>query len=578
MVLARPAAASDPSTRIAARDAALGSSLLKLGKIASADLERAQRAQVDAGRTLAEVLTGLGIVTERDIADAFADGLAIGVVQRNDYPSTPLYEEALLPSFLKTRHLLPIAEKDGRLILAMANPMDEFAADAVAMKLHLDVDRMVALPSELEEALESLYGGGRSTIEEIVDSLDDDTQGGGDDAERLRDLASEAPVIRLVSLLINESVERRASDIHIEPFENRLRVRYRIDGVMHEIASHPSRLRFAIISRIKIMAKLNIAERRLPQDGRIRLSVRGNEVDLRVSTVPTDHGETVVLRVLDRSNVVLDFDRLGFEEDNRDAFRSLLSRPNGVILVTGPTGSGKTTTLYTALTELNSPDRKILTVEDPIEYRLEGINQIAIKPQIGLGFADVLRSILRQDPDIIMVGEIRDLETAQIAVQAALTGHLVLSTLHTNSAAGTVTRLLEMGVESYLLNSTLAGVVAQRLVRRLCQACRRPHPLSDDMISKLGVADLAETGAGLYEAVGCEACGNTGYAGRLCVTEILEIDDAIKALILKNAAESDLLKAAAAAGMRTMYRDGMIKALAGETTAEEVLRVTREDG
>lgn len=568
----------DKFAQLDLRDARLESALLHLGKISQTDLDRAQRARTDTGRTLAEVLAGLGIVTEHDIAEAFADGLSLSVARRNDYPPTPLYEDALLPSFLKTRRLLPIAEKGGRLVLAMANPLDDFAADAVAMKLGVSVDRMVALPSELEEALETLYGGGRSTIEEIVDSLEDDAPGGGDDAERLRDLASEAPVIRLVSLLINDSVERGASDIHIEPFENRLRVRYRVDGIMHEISSHPSRLRFAIISRIKIMAKLNIAERRLPQDGRIRLSVRGNEVDLRVSTVPTDHGETVVLRVLDRSKVVLDFDRLGFETGNRDAFRSLLARPNGVILVTGPTGSGKTTTLYTALTELNSPDRKILTVEDPIEYRLEGINQIAIKPQIGLGFADVLRSILRQDPDIIMVGEIRDLETAQIAVQAALTGHLVLSTLHTNSAAGTVTRLLEMGVESYLLNSTLAGVVAQRLVRRLCQKCRRPHPLSEDMISKLGIAGLASDGGGLYEAAGCDECGNTGYAGRLCVTEILIIDDAVKALILKNAGEAELVQAAAASGMQTMYRDGMTKALAGETTVEEVLRVTREDG
>ena len=569
---------SDAPAGLDDREAMLGGSLLELGKISQPDLDRAQRARIDTGRALAEVLTGLGIVTERDIADAFAQGLSLSVVQRNDYPSAPLYEEALLPPFLKTRRLLPIAEKEGRLVLAMANPMDDFAADAVAMKLGVGVDRKVALPSELEEALETLYGDGRSTIEEIVDSLDEDAPGTGDDAERLRDLASEAPVIRLVSLLINESVERRASDIHIEPFENRLRVRYRVDGVMHEIASHPSRLRFAIISRIKIMAKLNIAERRLPQDGRIRLSVRGNEVDLRVSTVPTDHGESVVLRVLDRSKVVLDFDRLGFDAGNRDAFRSLLARPNGIILVTGPTGSGKTTTLYTALTELNSPDRKILTVEDPIEYRLEGINQIAIKPQIGLGFADVLRSILRQDPDIIMVGEIRDLETAQIAVQAALTGHLVLSTLHTNSAAGTVTRLLEMGVESYLLNSTLSGVAAQRLVRRLCRSCRRPHPLSNDMINQLGIADLAGDGNGLYEAVGCDECGNTGYSGRLCVTEILTVDDAIKSLILKNAGEAELVQVATAAGMQTMYHDGMVKALAGDTTAEEVLRVTREDG
>ena len=568
----------DMSAVIAEREDVLGGALLELGKIASTDLSRARRAQSETGRGLTDVLTGLGLVTERDIAAAFAGRLDLPVAERNDYPAAPLYEEELPQAFLRTRRVVPVAQKDGRLVLAMANPMDDFAARAVAMKLGLTVDRIVALPSELEEALETLYGGGRSTIEEIVDSLDGDTEGAGDDAERLRDLASEAPVIRLVSLLISDSVEQRASDIHIEPFENRLRVRYRIDGVMHEIVSHPSRLRFAIISRIKIMAKLNIAERRLPQDGRIRLSVRGNEVDLRVSTVPTDHGETVVLRVLDRSKVVLDFNQLGFEPDSRDAFRALLKRQNGIVLVTGPTGSGKTTTLYTALTELNSPDRKILTVEDPIEYRLEGINQIAIKPQIGLGFADVLRSILRQDPDIIMVGEIRDLETAQIAVQAALTGHLVLSTVHTNSSAATVTRLLEMGVESYLLNSTLAGVVAQRLVRRLCTECSRPHPLSDEMIDELGIRDLAEQGTGILEAVGCDHCGGSGFAGRLCVSEVLTVDHAIKPLILRNASDVDIARTAIDGGMRTMYRDGMIKALRGETTVEEVLRVTREEG
>ena len=555
----------------------LSDALAKLGKLDDRALERVRRARAETGRTVADVVTGLGLATERDIANAYAACLGSPVVERAAYPPAPLYEEELPLRFLKARRLVPLAEDDEGLVLAMADPLDDFAAGAVAMKLGVVVRRVVAVPSELEEALETLYGNGRSTIEEIVDSLDGEADANGDDAERLRDLASEAPVIRLVSLLISESVERHASDIHIEPFENRLRVRYRIDGVMHEVASHPSRLRFAIISRIKIMAKLNIAERRLPQDGRIRLSVRGNEIDLRVSTVPTDHGETVVLRVLDRSSVVLDFDRLGFDKDTGAALGRLLHRPNGIVLVTGPTGSGKTTTLYTALTELNSPDRKILTVEDPIEYRLEGVNQIAIRPQIGLGFADVLRSILRQDPDIIMVGEIRDIETVQIAVQAALTGHLVLSTLHTNSAAATVTRLLDMGAESYLLNSTLSGVVAQRLVRRLCPDCRRPHPLSDAMIAELGIADLAGGDGMLFEARGCASCGDTGYSGRLCIVEILTIDDAIRKLILDRAAEGDIARAAVRGGMRTMYRDGMAKALRGATSAEEVVRVTHNE-
>lgn len=556
----------------------LGEALLDAGKLDAKALQRGVRAREESGRPLAEVLTGLGLVTERDIADAYAAFLGLPLIGRAEFPPAPVLEQRLPQAFLKSRRLLPVAETGDRIVLAMADPTDDFAAEAVALKLDCTIDRVIALPSEIEEAIETLHGSGRSTIEEIVDSLDDEADAAGDDAERLRDLASEAPVIRLVSLLIANSVERRASDIHIEPFDNRLRVRFRVDGVMQEVASHPSRLRFAIISRIKIMAKLNIAERRLPQDGRIRLSVRGNEVDLRVSTVPTDHGESVVLRVLDRSNVTLDFDSIGLEPDTRDAVSALLARPNGIVLVTGPTGSGKTTTLYTALTALNAPERKILTVEDPIEYRLEGINQIAIKPQIGLGFAEVLRSILRQDPDIIMVGEIRDLETAQIAVQAALTGHLVLSTVHTNSAAATVNRLVEMGVAPYLLNSTLSGVVAQRLVRRLCPECRTPHPLSETMLDELDGGAWRRPDARFYTATGCEACNGTGYTGRVCVAEVLTVDDTVKRLVLNHASEQELTEAAIAGGMRTMYGDGMVKALRGETTPEEVLRVTGSAG
>ena len=422
-------------------ETALAELLVLRGTIDRAGLDRAWRAQEGTGRKLPEVLAALGLVAERELAAGLAEVLSLPLARPEDYPRAPVLDGRLSPKFLKAREFLPLSETESGLVAAMVDPADDFAARAVEVKIAKPVERRIAVPSELEEALERLYGSGRTQIEEIVDSLDGEGDAAPDDAERLRDLASEAPVIRLVGLLIAESVERRASDIHIEPFDNRLRVRYRIDGVMQEVASHPSRLRFAIISRIKIMAKLNIAERRLPQDGRIRLSVRGNEVDLRVSTVPTDHGESVVLRVLDKSAVVLDFDRLGFAPDNRDAIRALLARPNGIVLVTGPTGSGKTTTLYTALMELNGHgcctwERKILTVEDPIELQIEGINQIAIRPQIGLGFAEVLRSILRQDPDIIMVGEIRDLETAQIAVQAALTGHTVLSTLHTNSCSG----------------------------------------------------------------------------------------------------------------------------------------------
>ena len=558
-------------------DDALGALLAERGKLDKAGLERVRRLRGETGRRLDAILTGLGLVGERDIAAALSDFLDIPLARPEDYPLAPVPDGELSVDFLQQRRIVPLEDRPEALVVAMADPLDDFSIKAIALKANKPVETRIAVPSDIEKAFERLYGTGKSAIEEIVESLDSDLDDTAADAEQLKDLASEAPVIRLVSLLITDSVERRASDIHIEPFENRLRVRYRIDGVMHEVASHPSRLRFAVISRIKIMAKLNIAERRLPQDGRIKLSVRGKEVDLRVSTVPIHHGESVVLRILDKSAVALDFIELGFDSGTLATFSDLLARPNGIVLVTGPTGSGKTTTLYTALADMNSPARKILTVEDPIEFQLDGINQIAVKPQIGLGFADILRSILRQDPDIIMVGEIRDLETAQIAVQAALTGHLVLSTLHTNSAAATVTRLLEMGVEGYFLNSTLLGVLAQRLVRRLCEHCRKAYDVDPELARQLRLERVRpDSPAMLYRAEGCEKCEGTGYRGRLCIAEALVVDSAIQSLIVRNAEEREIHQAAIDGGMQTLYESGLRKALEGLTSIEEVLRVTRD--
>jgi general secretion pathway protein E len=394
----------------------------------------------------------------------------------------------------------------------------------------------------------------------------------------LKDLASEAPVIRLVNLIISHALERRASDIHIEPFENQLIVRYRIDGVLHETESPPRRLSAAVISRIKIMANLDIAERRLPQDGRIKLRIQGKEIDLRVSTVPTMHGESVVMRILDKGGVALDFKSLGFDDDNLKAFIDVLMQPHGIILVTGPTGSGKTTTLYTALDQLNNPDVKILTVEDPVEYQMPGINQIQVKPQINLTFANALRSIVRQDPDVIMIGEIRDLETAQIAVQSALTGHMVLSTVHTNDAASTVNRLLDMGVEDYLLTSTVNGILAQRLVRTLCIHCRKPYHALPEVVEQMGLKRYtAEAQVTLYHPVGCEHCGSTGYRGRICILEMLPISDAIRSLIMRHATSGEIRAQGVKDGMQTMYENGLGKSVQGITTIEEVLRVTRED-
>ena len=426
-------------------------------------------------------------------------------------------------------------------------------------------------PGEIEQALERLYGRGAGVAAEGGPAVAE--QASEDDVRRLEDLASEAPVIRLVHELITRAVEAQASDIHVEPREDSLRVRYRIDGVLTTVETLPLAMRAAVTSRIKIMAHLNIAERRLPQDGRIKSTVRGKEIDLRVSTMPTMLGESVVLRILDRSSVQLDFAALGFAGPAHEAFAGLLAQPNGIILVTGPTGSGKTTTLYTALNTLNGAQSKLFTVEDPIEYQLTGVNQIQVQPRIGLTFAHALRSILRQDPDIIMVGEIRDLETAQIAVQASLTGHLVLSTVHTNSAAGTITRLLDMGVENYLLASTVTGILAQRLVRRLCRQCSAPAEASPLLLESLGKrrADLS----GLRKRVGCRACRNTGYLGRTTISELLVMNEAVRQRVLETSPETAIEAAAVEGGMVGMFEDGIDKALRGETTIDEVLRVTR---
>ncbi|MBP8282707.1 MAG: Flp pilus assembly complex ATPase component TadA, partial [Chromatiaceae bacterium] len=391
-----------------------------------------------------------------------------------------------------------------------------------------------------------------------------------------KDLASEAPVIRLVNQLIQKAVESRASDIHIEPFSDELKVRYRVDGILHEVPSPPVRSTAAIISRVKIMSKLNIAERRLPQDGRIPLRIQGKELDLRVSTVPTMFGESVVMRLLDKESVRFDLDALGFDGGPRARLDMIMEIPYGILLVTGPTGSGKSTTLYTVLSRLNTQERKIITVEDPVEYQIPGINQIQVKPAIGMTFSGALRSIVRQDPDIIMVGEMRDLETARIAVQSALTGHLVLSTLHTNDAASGVTRLLDMGVEEYLLTSTINGILAQRLVRRLCPFCRESYEPLPEVAAKVRNSLPDVDAVQLYRATGCERCNNTGYRGRLVITEVLRMTDAIRRAVLEHATATVILRLAIEEGMATMYQDGLRKCLDGRTTLEEVLRVAEE--
>ena len=549
--------------------------LLRQGQCDAQTIERGRRVAAETGQRLDLVLIQLGLVTERGLAEAYATLLGAKLAGPARFPAAPLFPDRLLPKFLRTARACPLAVEDDTLVLGVADALDDFTPAAVAAATRLPVRLEIAVPIELEAAFGRLYPEGDAAESEHAG------EGGAgleEDAERLKDLASEAPVIRLVNQIIGRAVETHASDIHVEPFEDRLRVRYRYDGVLHEADSPGARMAPAIISRIKIMAKLDIAERRLPQDGRIKLAVRGTEIDFRVSTIPSLYGEKVVLRVLDRSSVTFDYVKLGLPAGVVTQWSKALELPNGILLVTGPTGSGKTTTLYTGLTAINAVSRNIVTVEDPIEYQLNGINQIQTKPQIGLTFAALLRSILRQDPDVIMVGEVRDLETAQIAVQAALTGHLVLSTLHTNSAAATITRLRDMGLEDYLLTAVLRGVLAQRLVRRLCDHCKREADAPPELVTRFGL-DRYSHGQrmSLWHPVGCAQCRSTGYRGRQAIAEFLQPTPEIEHLIFSKADQNEIERAAVTAGMVTMFNAGLEAALAGTTTIEEVVRSIRAE-
>jgi len=550
--------------------------LLSTNRLKPADLKRAETYQEQNGGDLVTLLVRLGLVSEKDVAEAESDLLELPLIRTADLPDEAPELPGIAVRFLKENQILPIAETNDTLTVVMAKPRDEFAAQALAMASGKTIVRQVGIGSEVENGIEKLLGGGRSAMGQIVERLGGEGEGDVEDIEHLRDLASEAPVIRLVNLVLQRAVEARASDIHIEPFENRLKVRYRIDGVLQEVEAPPSSSTAAVISRIKIMAKLNIAERRLPQDGRIMHRVQGKELDLRVSTIPTSHGESVVMRILDRESIVLDFESLGFDEHILKGFRKALEMPHGIILVTGPTGSGKTTTLYTALSLLNTPERKIISVEDPVEYQLEGINQIQAKPSIGLDFAHALRAIVRQDPDVIMIGEMRDLETAKIAIQSALTGHLVLSTIHTNDAASGVTRMLDMGVDDYLLTSTVNAILAQRLVRTLDPESREAYELLPEVAREIGLSELGEQERyTVYRPVPTEE-NPTGYRGRTTIIELLTITDPIRRLIMKHATSGEIMDRALQEGMRTMYQDGLNKCLRGITTLDEVLRVTQE--
>ena len=550
--------------------------LIESGRLKQSDLKRAEGFRDQNGGDLITLLVRLGLVSERDVAEAEASLLELPLISTADLPEEAPDIGKLSLRYLKQNLLLPVSATDSEMTVVMANPRDKYALKALAMASGKTINPQVGVASEIENGIEKLYGVGRSAMGQIIDTLDGDGDDALDDIEHLRDLASEAPVIRLVNLIMQRAVEARASDIHIEPFENRLKVRYRIDGVLQEVEAPPASSTAAVISRVKIMARLNIAERRLPQDGRIMHRVQGKELDLRVSTIPTSHGESVVMRILDRESIVLDFDSLGFDDSLKQEFVKNLEMPHGIILVTGPTGSGKTTTLYTALSQINTPERKIITVEDPVEYQLEGINQIQAQSSIGLDFSHALRAIVRQDPDVIMIGEMRDLETARIAIQSALTGHLVLSTIHTNDAAGGITRMLDMGVEDYLLTSTVNAILAQRLVRTLSKESREAVQLLPEVAAEMGFAEfLDQDHYTVYRPVPTEE-NATGYFGRTSILELLQMSDSIRRLIMQQATSGEIHDLAVQEGMRTMYRDGLLKCLQGVTTIEEILRVTQE--
>ncbi len=569
---------SAPSAAAVSARPLLGELLVASGRLMQRDLDQALVAQREMGDLIGRVLIRLGLVSEHEVVTALASQLQLERVTAADFPELPLAVPGLATDYLLAHLVLPLALSETGLRLALATPQDAFLIKAIRLATGLELTPCIASETELAIALQQLYVEGDEDGEE-----EDGSFGvlGSDNefVEHLKDLASEAPVIRLVNQVIARVIDLRASDIHIEPFEDGLHIRYRVDGVLQEGERVDVALAAAITSRIKLLAHLDIAERRLPQDGRIKNRVKGHELDLRVSTLPTVHGESVVMRVLDRSSIRLTLEEMGFSADTLARYRSLIERPHGILLVTGPTGSGKTTTLYASLAKLDAEALKIVTVEDPVEYQLGGVNQVQVQSQIGMSFANALRSILRQDPDIIMIGEMRDTETAQIAVQSALTGHLVLSTLHTNTAAGAIIRLEDMGVERYLITSSVNGVLSQRLLRCLCPHCREQVELPLETLQSSGLARFMPAGQRtVYRARGCVQCKQTGYLGRTSVHELFIMDDAAHQAILAGADATTLHAVARKAGMITLYEDGLRKVAAGITSLEEVLRVTQDQG
>ncbi|MDO8603397.1 MAG: ATPase, T2SS/T4P/T4SS family [Candidatus Omnitrophota bacterium] len=567
--------------------------------ISKAQLDEALKIQKAKGGSLRSILIQAGFITEKDLMSVLSQGLGIPPISLARFKIDPELIKLIPREVANKYQIIPVSRVGNMLTIAMSDPLNIFAIDDIRAITKLDIGTIIAFQKEVQDAIDQYYGENtHEAIEELMEDMKTQDiefiQIGGTeekvDSERLFKLVEEAPVVKLTNMILENGIKARSSDILVEPMENSVRIRYRVDGVLKEAESLPKNTHESIVSRIKVMSELNIAERRLPQDGRFRLKINNNNVDFRVSILPSSKGEKVALRVLDKSQAMLDIDKLGFSGDSLDKLKKCASRPHGMILVTGPTGSGKTTTLYSLMRHVYSPEKNLITVEDPIEYQIEGINQVTARAEAGLTFASALRSILRQDPDVIMIGEIRDFDTVDIAIKSALTGHLVLSTLHTTTAPGTVVRLINMGCEPFLITSSLIAIVAQRLIRKLCAKCREEYKPSDILSSRLGInlsgsagrsANAATHGVGkvgsFYRAKGCSACLHTGYAGRVGICEVLALTPAIRNLVLKRARENELKKIARDEGMRTLREDGIAKVLEGLTSLEEVLRVTVAD-
>jgi general secretion pathway protein E len=568
----------------------LGEILVEMEAVTPEQVDRALEVQADKGGRIGEILIGIKACDEGAMLQGLARQLSLPFLDKIDADAiNPAIVAPLSINYAKQHSVLPLDDADGLLQVATTDPLNTWALDDLQTLYGKEVSIRVTPSTVLLGAINKIFDR-RANADQLVDELaDDDPERAANDLlgdVDILDQDDEAPIIRLVNSILNQAVKERASDIHIEPFEKFVSVRFRRDGVLHEIVRPQKRYQASITSRIKIMGELNIAEKRLPQDGRIRIKVGGRDVDIRLSTIPTSHGERLVLRLLDKTSTVLDLEQLGFGADNLEKFEVLIRKPHGIILVTGPTGSGKTTTLYAALSRINSPDKNILTIEDPVEYQLEGIGQMQVNPKIHFTFASGLRATLRQDPDVVLVGEIRDMETAEIAVQASLTGHLVFSTVHTNDSASTFTRLIDMGVEPFLIASSVLACMAQRLLRRVCKHCRQQYPATEHELEQLNMigpenrfekvlAKMYPSGQRplFYRAVGCKECGMTGYAGRSAIYELLIVNDEIRPLVVKGVDSTVIKKKAVSQGMRTLVDDGGLKVLAGVTTVEEVFRV-----